>query len=81
MRQANDTRRTLACRVREVRQERFGADGTALLAALLDVPLRTWEGYEAGGTIPAPTLLQFIEVSGAHLRWLLTGRGDKYQGG
>jgi hypothetical protein len=80
MRQAADIRHSLALRVREIRQERFGG-GTALLAALLDLPLRTWSNYEAGCTIPAQTILRFIEATGAHPRWLLTGEGDKYLGG
>jgi hypothetical protein len=81
MRQADVTQHALARRVREIRRERFGAGGTAVLAVLLDLPVRTWENYEAGCTIPAQTLLRFIELTGAHPHWLLTGGGAKYLDG
>ena len=81
MRQAEVTQHTLARRVREIRREWFGAGGTAVLAVLLDLPVRTWENYEAGCTIPAQTLLRFIELTGVHPHWLLTGGGDKYLDG
>ncbi len=81
MRQTQDTRRTLARRVCQIRQEKFGAGGTVLLAVLIGVPVRTWENYEAGCTLPAETLLRFIEVTRAHPHWLLTGEGDRYLGG
>jgi hypothetical protein len=68
----------LARRVREVRLDLYGENGGPLLADSLAVPFRTWHGYEAGLTIPAPTLLRFIEVTGANPHWLLTGQGEKY---
>ena len=34
--------------------------------------------YEAGCTIPAPVILQFIELTGAHPHWLLTGEGPRF---
>jgi hypothetical protein len=73
-----EAKRALAGRVREVRRARFGEWGTAVLAALLDIPTRTWANYEAGCTIPAETLLAFIEVTGAHPHWLLTGEGEPF---
>ena len=71
------TRRALAERIREVREERFGEDVEAL-ADELEIPARTWMNYEEGVTIPAEILLAFIESTHAHPRWLLTGSGDKY---
>jgi hypothetical protein len=72
-----EAKRALAGRVREVRRARFGEGGAAVLAALLDIPARTWANYEAGCTIPAEILLAFIEVTGAHPHWLRTGEGQR----
>jgi hypothetical protein len=75
-----EVQRAIACRVREVRRARFGERGTAVLAALLDIPAGTWENYEAGCTIPAHTLLRFIELTGADPHWLRTGQGERFAG-
>ncbi len=69
----------LANRVREIRVELYGENGGPLLADSLKVPFRTWHNYETGCTIPAPTILRFIEVTGANPLWLLTGEGDKFR--
>jgi hypothetical protein len=68
----------LASRVREVREELYGAHGGPLLADMLRLPYRTWTNYEAGCTIPAQVILRFIESTRAHPHWLLTGEGEKY---
>jgi hypothetical protein len=68
----------LARRIREIREELYGAHGGPMLAEALNVPFRTWHDYERGGTIPADSILRFIEVTQADPRWLLTGEGDKY---
>jgi hypothetical protein len=68
----------LARRIREVRLERYGEHGGPLLAEALGVPFRTWVNYEAGCTIPAQTILRFIEVTDASPHWLLSGVGDRY---
>ena len=68
----------LASRVREVREELFGAHGGPLLAEALRIPYRTWANYEAGCTIPAQVILRFIECTHADPHWLLTGDGEKY---
>jgi hypothetical protein len=68
----------LARRIREIREELYGEHGGPLLAEALDLPFRTWHNYEAGCTIPAHSILRFIEVTDAHPHWLLTGEGDKY---
>jgi Helix-turn-helix domain len=67
----------LAARLREVREERFGAD-VRVLAAIVGVPDRTWRRYEEGVTIPGEILLRFIEAVGVEAHWLLTGLGRKY---
>jgi hypothetical protein len=67
----------LARRVRQLREELYRDDGE-VLAEDLRLPLRTWQNYEAGCTIPATVLLEFIEMTGAHPHWLLTGEGDRY---
>jgi hypothetical protein len=68
----------LARRVRQIRQELFGEHGGPILAEALQLPFRTWHNYEAGCTIPAQSILRFIEVTDAHPHWLLTGEGEKY---
>ena len=69
----------LASRVREIRLERFGNDGTATVAKAMNIPTRTWENFENGVTIPAWILLQFIEITGVQPYWLLTGNGERYR--
>jgi hypothetical protein len=69
----------LSIRVRQIRLEKFGDDGGPALARALEIPARTWEHYESGVTIPARVVLQFIEVTGADPRWLLTGEGERYR--
>lgn len=68
----------LAQRVREVRLDLFGVHGGPLLAGSLSLPFRTWHNYENGCTIPAQTLLRFIEVTEVNPHWLLTGEGNRY---
>ena len=68
----------LGRRVREIRCELYGEHGGPLLAEALDLPFRTWHNYERGCTIPAQSILRFIEVTDAHPQWLLTGEGEKY---
>ncbi len=71
----------LARRVVEIRLERFGEHGDPLLARALGLPTRSWLNYEAGVTIPARIILEFIDATGADPHWLLTGEGDKYRAG
>jgi hypothetical protein len=68
----------LADRVRQVRRDLYGAHGGPLLAEALRLPFRTWANYEAGCTIPAQVILQFIEITRADPHWLLTGEGQRY---
>jgi hypothetical protein len=74
----NVVRSELARRIREIREELYGQHGGPLLAQALDLPYRTWHNYESGCTIPAHSILRFIEVTDAHPHWLLTGQGEKY---
>ncbi len=69
----------LARRVREIRVDLFGMNGGPILAETLQLPFRTWHHYESGHTIPAPTILRFIEVTGVNPNWLLTGEGEKFR--
>jgi hypothetical protein len=68
----------LARRIRVIRTELYGEHGGPLLAEALELPFRTWHNYEEGHTIPAHSILRFIEVTDAHPHWLLTGEGEKY---
>ena len=69
----------LARRVRQIRRDIYGDSGGPTLAQELDLPSRTWVNYESGVVIPAPVILQFLEVTGANPRWLLKGDGDRYK--
>jgi hypothetical protein len=70
---------SLARRIQQIRRETYGEDGIPRLAELMQLPIQTWEHYEAGVTIPATVLLGFIELSGADPHWLLTGMGARYE--
>jgi hypothetical protein len=74
-------RHGIAARARAIRRELFGDGGARLMAAALGLPLRTWQNYEQGVTIPAEVMLRFLEVTDASPRWLLDGRGEKYRSG
>ena len=69
----------LAGRIKTVRVDLFGIHGGPLLARELKVPFRTWREYEDGLTIPAQTILRFIEVTNADPHWLLTGEGTRFR--
>jgi hypothetical protein len=68
----------LAHRIREIRIDLYGQNGGPLLARALAIPFRTLHNYESGCTIPAPTILRFIELTKAHPHWLLTGDGERF---
>jgi len=71
----------LAVRLRDVRVALYGENGGPLLAEALGIPFRTLHGYESGCTIPAHSILRFIELTGVHPHWLLTGRGEQFLDG
>lgn len=68
----------LSRRVREIRMELYGEHGGPLLAEALHMPFRTWMGYEMGESMPAHSILRFIEVTKTNPHWLLTGEGRKF---
>lgn len=70
-------KRGLAERIRQVREELYADQGEEL-AEDLGLPLRTWWNYEAGCTLPATVLLEFIELTGVQPHWLLTGQGERF---
>jgi hypothetical protein len=68
----------IAGRVREVRVALYGENGGPVLAKAVAIPFRTLHNYESGCTIPAHSILRFIELTGVHPHWLLTGRGARF---
>jgi hypothetical protein len=71
-------KRDLGRRVREIRMALYGENGGPLLAEALDVSFPSLHDFENGCTIPAESLLRFIELTGAHPHWLLTGDGERF---
>ena len=69
----------LAVRFREIRIVLYGENGGPLLAEALGIPFRTLHNYESGCTIPAHSILRFIELTRVHPHWLLTGLGSRFQ--
>jgi hypothetical protein len=69
----------LAVRFREIRIALYGENGGPLLAKALGIPFRTLHNYESGCTIPAHSILRFIELTRVHPHWLLTGDGSRFQ--
>lgn len=78
MAMVRDQHQHLARRLRVIRKEVYGDDGIPILAEALGIPEQTWENYESGVALPAPTVLALIEITGANPHWLLTGNGDRY---
>ncbi len=72
-------RKLLAERLKEIRVEQYGENGTAEVAYLLKIPVRTWSNYERGVTIPAQVILLFIAMTSVSPKWLLFGHGEKYR--
>ncbi|MDG3006148.1 ester cyclase [Paludisphaera mucosa] len=73
-------RAEVAARIREVREDRFGATGGPEAARRLGLPVRTWYNYETGVAVPAEVLLAFLDLTGVEPAWLLTGEGPMYRG-
>jgi hypothetical protein len=69
----------LASRVREIRVETFGNDGSATLCRAMNIPVSTWDNFENGVTMPAWIILRFIEITAVEPHWLLTGEGERYR--
>jgi SOS-response transcriptional repressor LexA len=69
----------ISVRLRQIRLELFGEHGGPELARRLDLPARTWYNYETGVTVPAEVMLNFIDQTGIHPAWLLTGDGEIFR--
>jgi hypothetical protein len=69
----------LASRVRQIRVEKFGAEGVADVSRAMSIAPRTWDHFENGVMIPAWVLLQFIELTDVEPHWLFTGKGERYR--
>jgi hypothetical protein len=69
----------LGHRIRAIREDVYGEDAEAMAEAL-NLRHETWQNYESGVMIPALVILEFIVLTGASPRWLLTGEGVRYSG-
>ena len=65
-------------RLREVREDLYGQDGSQFLADALGIPMQTWLNYESGVSVPAEIVLQLQVFASVNAGWLLTGDGEKY---
>jgi hypothetical protein len=68
----------LAERLREIREDLCGEQGTQFLADALEVPVESWLKYESGDTAPAHVVLKLIDIARVSPDWLLTGLGDPH---
>ena len=74
-----EEKNVLADRLRAIRVELFGERGGSEMARRLSLPVRTWYNYESGVTVPAETILRFMELTSAEPLWLLHGTGPRYR--
>ena len=74
----DNLRQLISQRLREIRWELYGEEGSSHVAQALGVPPQTWSNYECGCGVPAEILLEFIELTQVHPHWLLSGEGAKY---
>jgi hypothetical protein len=68
----------LALRLREIREDLYGAYGAHFLADALEIQVKTWLNYESGVTMPAHVVLKLIDIARINPHWLLTGQGDPH---
>lgn len=61
-----------------VRRRVFGERGRATLSRAIGVSPSTYNYYEKGRQMPADLLAKVAQVTGADLRWLLTGDGSPF---
>ncbi len=66
-------------RLREVREDLYGQDGSQFLADALGIPVQTWRNYESGVSVPAEIVLELQVFASVEAGWLLTGDGEKYR--
>lgn len=76
--QTVSVKQAISERLRQIREELFGAHGGPEMARRLNLPARDWYNYETGVTVPAEVLLRFIEQTNANPLWLLNGEGECY---
>lgn len=69
----------LSGRLLQVRLELYGERGETELARLLGIPTRTWSNYEAGVSIPANILLEFLILTDVEPLWLLREQGERFR--
>jgi transcriptional regulator with XRE-family HTH domain len=70
--------RTFGNRLRMVREDLYGKQGSRSLANALKIPHQTWSNYESGIAVPGDIVLQLQVLYSVNARWLLTGEGDKF---
>lgn len=68
--------RNICSRIRQLRIEYAGARGKAQFARQLDISASTYDYYEKSRIPPAPLLVSIADLTGADLRWLLTGQSS-----
>ncbi len=61
-------------RILQLRIEHFGARGNSAFARALNISPSSYDYYEKGRLPPVELLIRISEVTGADLRWLLTGK-------
>ena len=61
-------------RIAELRQKTAGPRGKSTFAKQLGISASTYDYYEGARVPPADILVRIAEVTGADLRWLLTGQ-------
>lgn len=71
-----DSQNGICRRISQLRQQLDGARGRAAFAGKLGLAPSTYSYYEAGRTPPADVLVRIADLTGADLRWLLTGEAS-----
>lgn len=69
----------MAERLREIREDLYGAHGAQFMADRLNIPLKTWLHFESGVVVSGQTILKLIVETNVNPRWLLSGQGPKYK--
>lgn len=65
-------------RLRMVREDLYGQQGSQSLAEALHISHQTWLNYESGIVVPGDVVLQLQVLYSVNAHWLLTGEGEKY---
>jgi len=67
----------LADRLKELR--RLLGYSQREMAGFLEINAQSWQGYEAGSSVPGGKSLEALAQKGFNINWLLTGVGSIYQ--